>query len=359
MPDTLRRSLASAPLRAQSDVDVGGPAAEIARLRNELEAQARVIREQAAALNHSRNIFEQASAAARVGVWECGLPHQTLAWTNQVYELFEIPRGSALHREQILEFYTPHSLQRLEEVRSKAIAERHGFNLDAEIITAKGRSRWIRLTATVECERGVPVRIFGMKQDITEEKSLTERLRRLADFDDLTGLANRSSFQAKLADLAKRGDGGAPFSALLLIDLDGFKQVNDTFGHALGDELLRGAARRLREVCGELDFVARIGGDEFAVLLAAHHSHDEIVGIAGQIVDALRNPVDGGHWPLKVGASVGIARIGTLNPVELFNEADAALYAAKAAGRNTFRMFSAVDFRPMPNNPARLTTPHR
>ncbi len=293
---------------------------------------------------HSQKIFERASAAARIGVWECSLPDQTLTWTDQVYELFEIPRGSTLGREQILEFYTPDSLKTLEEVRSKAIAERGGFNLDAEITTAKGRSRWIRLTATVECEQSVPVRIFGMKQDITEEKLLYERLRYLADFDDLTGLANRSAFQAKLAGLKERQAGFGPFGALLLIDLDGFKQVNDTFGHALGDEFLRGAANRLTKVCGKHDFVARLGGDEFAVLLHAHLSLDEIETVAGQIVQALREPMEGCDWPFKVGASVGVARIDTTNSIELFKKADAALYAAKAAGRDTFRVFNPVGF---------------
>ncbi|HEY1943113.1 MAG TPA: diguanylate cyclase [Roseiarcus sp.] len=366
MPDTLRRHAAHAQPRAPRDIDFGRAAAEIDWLRGELDGQSRLIRQQAAALAHSQKIFERASAAARIGVWECSLPDQTLTWTDQVYELFEIPRGSTLDRGQILELYAPDSLKTLEEVRSKAIAERGGFNLDAEITTAKGRTRWIRLTATVECEQGVPVRIFGMKQDITEEKLLYQRLRYLADFDDLTGLANRSSFQAKLAGLKEQQAGWGPFGALLLIDLDGFKQVNDTFGHALGDEFLRGAAKRLMKVCSERDFVARLGGDEFAVLLGAHLSLDEIETVAKQIVQALRDPMDGCDWPFKVGASVGVARIDTSNPVELFKKADTALYAAKAAGRDTFRVFGpaglgavrvtadAVSYRAMDPDPFRM-----
>jgi hypothetical protein len=247
--------------------DSSSATAEIARLRAELEAQACLIRHQAASLAHSRKIFERASAAAKIGVWECSLPDETLSWTDQVYDIFEIPRGSPPEREQILRYYSHDSLRTLQEVRSRAIAERGGFILDAEITTAKGRRRWIRVTATVECEDGVAVRIFGMKQDITEEKTLYDRTRYLADFDVLTGVANRGSFQARLSDIDERQADGASFGALLLIDLDGFKQINDTFGHALGDECLRSAAERLTNVCREHDFVARIGGDEFAVLL--------------------------------------------------------------------------------------------
>jgi diguanylate cyclase (GGDEF)-like protein len=342
MPATPRPHTLPAQPRAMPHMDFGSAAAEIARLRAELEAQACLIRQQAASLAHSRKIFERASAAARIGVWECSLPDEKLSWTDQIYDIFEIPRGSVPDRQQILRYYSRDSLKTLQEVRSKAIAERGGFNLDAEITTAKGRRRWIRVTATVECEDGVVVRIFGMKQDITEEKTLYERTRYLADFDVLTGLANRSSFQAKLSGLDERQADGAPFSALLLVDLDGFKQVNDTFGHALGDECLKSVAERLANVCREPDFVARVGGDEFAVLLGARLSENEIEKVAEQIVEALRRPLDGRDWPFKVGASVGIALIDTSNPIELFKKADAALYAAKAAGRDTFRLFSSV-----------------
>ena len=332
---------AIARLDAAPGADIGG-GGEIARLRAELDAQARLIRQQAASLAHSRKIFERASAAARIGVWECSLPDETLSWTDQVYDIFEIPRGSVPDRKKILTCYSPDSLKMLEEVRSKAIAERCGFNLDAEITTAKGRRRWIRLTATVECENGVVVRIFGMKQDITEEKLLYDRTRYLAEFDVLTGLPNRSSFQARLSDLGERQVDGVRFSALLLVDLDGFKQINDTFGHALGDECLRSVAERLKNVCRESDFAARIGGDEFAVLLGPGLNQNEIEDVAEQIVEALRNPMDGRDWPFKVGASVGIACIDTGYSLELFKKADAALYAAKASGRNTFRMFSPI-----------------
>lgn len=343
MADTLRRQAAT-PSKLRNDIDFGRSDGVIARLRSEVDGQARLIRQQAAALAHSRKIFERASAAAKIGVWECSLLDQRLTWTDQVYEIFELPRRSRLFREQILEFYSPASLKALQEVRSKAIAERGGFSLDAEITTAKGRRRWMRLTATVECEDGAPIRIFGMKQDITEEKTLTERLRRLADFDALTGLANRSAFQAKLSSVEEHQADRVPFGALLLVDLDGFKQINDTFGHASGDEFLRKVAERLTNLCRDPDFVARLGGDEFAVLLRAHLGQDEIERVAGQIVEVLREPVEGYDWPFKVGASVGIARIDTSNPVELFKKADAALYAAKAAGRNTFRMFASVGF---------------
>ena len=238
-------------------------AAIIARLKGELSAQAEMIREQAVSLAHSRKIFDRASAAARIGVWECSLPDETLHWTDVVYDLFDLPRGALPDRQRTLACYPPECRKALEVMRSRAIEERSGFALDCEITTFAGRNRWIRITATVECEDGVPVRIFGMKQDITEEKILSDRMRYLAEFDVMTGLANRGQFQARLSQAEQAGPGTV--GALLLIDLDGFKAVNDTYGHVVGDDCLKEAAARLGAVCQGADLVARVGGDEFAL----------------------------------------------------------------------------------------------
>ncbi|QPC91797.1 diguanylate cyclase domain-containing protein [Mesorhizobium sp. INR15] len=308
-------------------------AATIARLKAELEAQAAVISRQTVSLAHSRKIFDRASAAARIGVWECSLPDEQLRWTDVVFDLFDLPRGAMPDRKLTLECYPPESRKALETLRSRAIAERNGFTLDAEITTFAGRSRWIRITATVECENDIPVRIFGMKQDITEEKLVSDRMRYLAEFDVMTGLANRGQFQARLADPAK-----AP-GALLLIDLDGFKGINDTHGHVAGDDCLKEAAQRLAGVCAEAELVVRVGGDEFAVLLGPHHHRGAVAELARAIIETMGRPVSVRGKPLKLGASVGIAFAEVGASCDLFMKADTALYAAKADGRNTFRIF--------------------
>jgi len=302
-----------------SSAQISDMAAEIAQLR--------------AALEHSRKIFSRASEAARIGVWECTLPDEALSWTDVVYDLFDLPRGSEINRPMILACYTDASREALTTARNRAIAERGGFTLDAEIVTLQGRRRWIRLTATVECESGIPVRIFGMKQDITEERLLLERTRYLAEFDVMTGLANRSQFQARLSSAG----------ALLLVDLDGFKLINDTYGHAVGDDCLREAARRLSDVCRNTALVARIGGDEFAVLLDGDPNDTALDAQAAGIIAALARRFDADGRSITFGASVGIARADGCDADDLFARADAALYAAKAKGRNTFRMFGRLD----------------
>jgi diguanylate cyclase (GGDEF)-like protein len=316
--------------------------AAIARLKAELQAKDSLIRDQATALEHSRKIFARASVAARIGVWECSLPDETLHWTDVVYDLFDLPRGATLHRNQIVKCYPENTAKELQRRRTRAIEDRSGFEMDAEIITVQGNRRWIRITATVESEHGVPVRIFGMKQDITEQKILLDRTRYLADFDLLTGLANRSQFQMRLADLCKQDAGETPRGALLLIDLDGFKNINDSLGHPVGDECLKEVANRLLDLCHETEVVARIGGDEFAILLGSQFDQDAITGLAQQIVGSLSKPLEFFGQSPKLGASVGIALINDCAPSDVVKNADTALYAAKAAGRNTFQVFDSA-----------------
>lgn len=342
MLDSIDTALGGLP-----SLELGGgqdPREALARNPDDVARIARLealVAAQSAALAHSHKVFERASSVARIGVWECSLPDETLTWTNGVYDLFDIPRGSPIDRAMTLKLYSEASLRTLNVVRARAIAERGGFQFDAEIVTAKGRRRWMRLTATVECEGDVPVRLFGMKQDITEEKILADRTRYLAEFDVMTGLANRSVFQARLA-----GFEAALAGTLLLIDLDGFKRINDTFGHAFGDACLKQAAERLRVLCESVDLVARIGGDEFAVMVGPHMDARACETLAANIVADLKRPVTHCGETLMFGASIGIAEADGGTASELFSRADAALYAAKAAGRNTFRTFVPAPVAP-------------
>ena len=304
--------------------------ATIGKLKAELAAQATLIAGQEVALAHSRKIFDRASVAARIGVWECSLPGEQLHWTDVVYDLFDLPRGATLDRSEIIKCYLQESRKALDSLRSRAIAERSGFTLDAEITTFAGHSRWIRITATVEREEGVPVRIFGMKQDITEEKILSDRMRYLAEFDTMTGLANRARFQARLA----QADASRPIGALLLIDLDGFKAVNDELGHGAGDETLRAMADILLKQSRGINVICRYGGDEFAVLLVETSKSG-----ARLYADRIRYVLS--TWTFshgrRVTASFGIASLPEdVAPAadELIRAADEALYAAKRGGKD-------------------------
>jgi diguanylate cyclase (GGDEF)-like protein len=315
-------------------------AAAVEHLTALVEAQARTIRDYEATLAHSRYIFDQASAAARLGIWECDLASEKLTWSDGTYDLFDVQRGTALVRARAISFYEEESLRTLQAVRSRAIKERKPFSLDAAIVTPQGNRRWIRIHATLEGGGDAPSRLFGIKQDITEEKNRLDRIRYFAEFDDMTGLANRNKFQSHLAQMCGDAPTRRAGGALLLIDLDGFKEVNDTLGHMAGDECLKAAAHRLQIVCDNASLVARVGGDEFAVLLDAPHD-GAACQLAAGIIAVLSQPFHREGNSYCIGASIGIAAIeGCLAP-DVFRNADAALYAAKAGGRKTFRVFAA------------------
>lgn len=281
--------------------------------------------------NRLQDLFEKSFKAAGVGIWECSLPDETLTWTDTVFELFELDPNVPLRREDIVALYTPHSKQKLSELRSAAIRDGEGFSLDAEIVTAKGNTRWIRISAVVERVNGTPSRIFGMKQDVTAEKQMFDHFRRLAEVDAMTGLASRARFETVFSAVCASRE--SPASGFLLIDLDGFKALNDTLGHQSGDACLVHAAGKLAAALPEAHLIARLGGDEFGVIHACA-SASELQTLGNRIVQALESWW--GTYPdkLKVSASVGGALIRPdANPKDVFAAADRALYAAKAQGK--------------------------
>ena len=155
---------------------------------------------QAASVAHYKKMYDRSSALARIGVWECDLATEQLTWTDGVYDLFELPRGSPIERARIVEFYDEESRREMERLRAQAIAEGGSFSLDILIRTARGNARWLRLTADVEQEQGRSVRIFGTKQDITAERRAQDEVRALQA--ELIHLARRSAMGTMAATLA-------------------------------------------------------------------------------------------------------------------------------------------------------------
>ena len=155
---------------------------------------------QAASVAHYKKMYDRSSALARIGVWECDLATEQLTWTDGVYDLFELPRGSPLERARIVELYDAESRREMERLRALAIAEGGSFSLDILIRTVRGNERWLRLTADVEQEQGRSVRIFGTKQDITAERRAQEEVRALQA--ELIHLARRSAMGTMAATLA-------------------------------------------------------------------------------------------------------------------------------------------------------------
>lgn len=197
---------------------------------------------------------------------------------------------------------------------------------------------WISLSK-IRNETGKIVRHLSLFSDITERHGKEELVRRMALHDALTDLPNRVLLMDRLTQLlATRNRSPHPI-AVMFLDLDGFKQVNDGLGHDAGDEVLKTVAHRLLALLRTADTVARLGGDEFVVLLDNPEHREAVAHIAERIVTSVNLPIQIGNKPAHVGCSIGIAwhlEQGT-SAGALLKIADAAMYVAKAAGKNTFR----------------------
>jgi diguanylate cyclase (GGDEF)-like protein/PAS domain S-box-containing protein len=183
----------------------------------------------------------------------------------------------------------------------------------------------------------------GLLIDTTDRKRLESKLIHDALHDPLTGLANRVLLRDHLERaLARRGRNGGTV-ALLFVDLDDFKRVNDSYGHAAGDEILVRVAERLTSAVRAEDVVGRQSGDEFAILLGHVRDADEAVASAERILRELRRPVQLGGRSIVVGGSIGVALASERGATaeELLTQADAAMYAAKAGGKATFALYDA------------------
>jgi diguanylate cyclase (GGDEF)-like protein len=176
-------------------------------------------------------------------------------------------------------------------------------------------------------------------EDVTERRNAEARITHLARYDELTGLPNRTNFRDEIEHLLAAPHKTDQLSALLFIDLDQFKQVNDTLGHPCGDQLLCAVADRLRAMLRPEDFVARFGGDEFVVFQQNIRSPDEAAALARRIVDHLSERYKIDNHLVEIGASIGIAMAAGVSADTLLKNADMALYRAKADGRGTFCFF--------------------
>lgn len=290
-------------------------------------------------------LFARALGQAGIGAWTCDLGDGALGWTQGVYELFGLSPDGRLDRRETVQLYDEESRETMERLRADAIAQARGFTMEAQIVRPDGTRRWMRLSADVVKDNHRITRLFGLKQDITDEKRRWDALRQLAERDALTGLVSRAVYQTVFLNAPRAQPGVTPLGALVLFDLDGFKQVNDRFGHAAGDACLRVAAERLALAFRDAPMVARIGGDEFAVLVDAGIPGRVLEHRVARLLNDVRCPIAWGGRQLMIGASAGVAITGDphcYDAEELSAIADEALYAAKAAGRGVMRTGGAA-----------------
>ncbi|MFO1195240.1 MAG: EAL domain-containing protein [Rhodoferax sp.] len=288
-------------------------------------------------------LLEATQSLAHVGGWELDLQTGQMVWTDEVYRILETspeaytPAADTMHR-----FFPGASAERIRQAIEDAEADGAAHDVEVEMLTARGRPIWVHSVSMVTRERGQVIRRTSIIQDITARKQSEALVWQQANFDTLTGLPNRRMLRDRLEQELRKSRRDGRQIAILFIDLDHFKEVNDTLGHDAGDALLVEAARRIRGCVRATDTVARMGGDEFTVVLAELHDGEHLERIVQGLLHALAALFQIGDEQVYVSASIGI----TMYPQDatevesLFKNADQALYAAKGAGRNRFSFFT-------------------
>jgi diguanylate cyclase (GGDEF)-like protein/PAS domain S-box-containing protein len=215
--------------------------------------------------------------------------------------------------------------------------------VECRLLRADGESREVELLLRPLAWRGADLRILAVR-DISERKEAAERIAHLAFHDALTGLPNRAVFADHLSRTVAKASESSEDAAILCVDLDGFKAVNDIYGHPAGDALLVAAAQRLRSCVRGHELVARLGGDEFAVVQAGGDQPGHAGLLAQRIVESLAEPFAINQDIVRISASVGVALFpaDAADPESLIKNADMALYRAKADGRGTARFYEAA-----------------
>nr|QIG93336.1 EAL domain-containing protein [Bradyrhizobium sp. 6(2017)] len=299
-----------------------------------------------ALLDQRTRALEEAHRLGKIGTWSYRLDIGRTVWAPELYQLlgFE-PDAFEPTIENMRPYFLDGDADRFREVQKRVLRSRRTEATDLRMLHADGTARDLAVICKAEVAHDKVIGIIGTVQDVTERKEAERQLEQLAYTDPLTGLANRALFKRRLADLIEGCALEGRSGALLLIDLDRFKEVNDSLGHAAGDELLIRVAAVLRQDLGPRAFIARLGGDEFAVLAEGCGMSDAaLTGLADRLIAKLSGPVDLTEGEAFVGATIGIARLPEHGAAaeSAVRNADLALYMAKEAGRGRAQLFEPV-----------------
>ena len=288
-------------------------------------------------------LFNRISAMGHIGGFDLLLATREFQWTEENYRLHGIAPGTPVSLEFQLAQYDDESRERLGAQIERLIAgQSTEETAEVNFITPDDRRLVLRLTASVELHEGVPYRITGLTQDITREREAGQRIEQLAHFDSLTSLPNRFLFRQRAEEAIAMAKRAGLSLSLLFIDLDRFKNVNDSQGHAAGDQLLQEVAGRLKSCIRGSDLIGRMGGDEFVVMLCEIRRPEDAGLVADKIIASIGEPVTLDTGEVFVGCSIGIALLSAETPdlPALMRAADAAMYAAKDAGRNGYQFYN-------------------
>ena len=286
----------------------------------------------------------EAQQIAQVGSWDCDLDGNRLHASEELCRIIGLDPGEfSGSLESYLDCMHPDDRESAKHAIQSTLQTLEPFFFVHRIIKPSGEVRLIEAQGRVIVnQQDDPVGMAGTGHDITERQAAEEHLHRLAHYDPLTGLPNRRLFYETLAKEVEAGKEQGWTVALLYLDLDRFKNVNDTFGHSMGDDLLGQVAERILACTRVRDTVGRLGGDEFGLIAITSNDLDAVATLAENLIQALQKPFRLAGHEVTVTPSVGIALSPTdsIDTEALIKFSDMAMYQAKTAGRNTYRFYT-------------------
>ena len=353
------------PVRINSNDEVGDMAASFNTLQDEIGVAARGLDGAREGLRRTRDDLTEANARLEQRVLQLHRAEETLSgvlasidnivWSVSLDNhqlLYLNPAVERVYGRPVSDFYADNTLwlkvvhlddrQRVDDWCAALVADQP-LAIEYRIVRPDGAERWVEDRArTINGPDGKAVRIDGVISDISDRKLHAERIAYQANHDALTGLPNRILLNDRISQALAQACRSDQHVAILFLDLDGFKFVNDSYGHAFGDALLRTVAARLEVVTRESDTVARLGGDEFVILLPSLARSEDAVQVAEKVLQAFSVQISQDGRELHLSASIGISvfpQDGDRSDL-LLQHADVAMYRAKANGRNGFKAYS-------------------
>ena len=296
-------------------------------------------------LAESEARFVRATTAVGLGTWDWDVLTDNLQLSPGYEALFGRSHGSLATAKAVLRMVHPEDRLLFTNALRKVLSTQgvDSFDVEYRIVKEGPEPCWLRTQGRAERNvNGLPFRLTGVTQDITAKRLVEARMAHMARHDALTDLPNRLTLREKLEEAIARMGRFEPF-AVFCLDLDRFKQVNDTLGHPAGDKLLCEVTRRLVACVRKTDTVARLGGDEFAIVQSSVNQPEDATALAARIIGEISRPYDIDGQKVVIGASIGIA-IAPHDGDEadqLLRNADLALYRSKSEGRGRYRFFEA------------------
>ena len=309
--------------------------AEAAELQARLESQNET-------LARASRLWAQAESLAKIGAWEMEVETGTLHWSREVFSIYGLECGEVPSVEVCIGHYAAEYRELVVELVGRAIEKHETYAFDADLVAADGTVKRVRSTGEYMASDGHgPARVVGVIQDISESYRNELALRHAANHDSLTGMLNRAAFDRELKQRIGEIEPDCDFGTLVLLDLDGFKDLNDTFGHLTGDAILVEIAERLTRAAPPRSIVARWGGDEFAVILPNYHIAGQARRAAERMLDAVKYCARIGGRSFDISATAGMAPIEKeVGPQETIRRADTALYHAKNTERGSLTIYT-------------------